>query len=254
MENNNDKYITTAKAREQLGVAVLTLHNWEKAGKIETLKTAGGHRLYNVDKYLRDNKNKIKSIKSVESVKTDKTDKTNKTNKTTKVAEADDVVEAAEAAEAVKAVKDVKVVKSDETTTTTTTNKTKKNICYIRVSTVGNKALLKKQKEYMMEKYPSYTVIEDIGSPLIFKKVGLKKIIDLASEGNIDTLVITNNNNLTTYGFDILEYLIVTKFGGKIIVDSPPEDHNSKTDMVDDIMQIMSMCTDKMNELRNKLK
>jgi len=41
------------KAKEILGVQTLTLHNWEKSGKIETIRTGGGHRLYNVDKYMK---------------------------------------------------------------------------------------------------------------------------------------------------------------------------------------------------------
>ena len=35
-----------------LGVHTRTLYNWEAAGKIETIRTPGGKRLYNVQKYL----------------------------------------------------------------------------------------------------------------------------------------------------------------------------------------------------------
>ena len=50
-----EKFVPTAKAREILGVHTMTLHNWEKTGKIETIRTGGKHRLYNVAKYLREN-------------------------------------------------------------------------------------------------------------------------------------------------------------------------------------------------------
>jgi predicted site-specific integrase-resolvase len=49
MEN---KYVNTKKAKEILGVHILTLYNWEKQGKLEAIRTPGGHRMYNVEKYL----------------------------------------------------------------------------------------------------------------------------------------------------------------------------------------------------------
>jgi predicted site-specific integrase-resolvase len=51
-----DKYVRTKKAVEILGVHMQTLYNWEKKGKIETIRTAGGQRLYNVEKYIKDQK------------------------------------------------------------------------------------------------------------------------------------------------------------------------------------------------------
>lgn len=51
-----DKYVRTKKAVEILGVHMQTLYNWEEKGKIETIRTAGGQRLYNVEKYIKDQK------------------------------------------------------------------------------------------------------------------------------------------------------------------------------------------------------
>ena len=51
-ENNN--YKTPKEAIKILGVHPLSLKNWESRGKIECIRTPGGKRLYNVDKYLRD--------------------------------------------------------------------------------------------------------------------------------------------------------------------------------------------------------
>ena len=47
-----DEFVTPQKAREALGVSDESLRNWEKEGKIETIKTKGGHRRYNIGKYL----------------------------------------------------------------------------------------------------------------------------------------------------------------------------------------------------------
>ncbi len=51
----NKKFVKGKKASEILGVHRRTLYQWDKKGKIETMRTPGGMRLYNVDKYLKDN-------------------------------------------------------------------------------------------------------------------------------------------------------------------------------------------------------
>ena len=50
------KYVTGRKASEILGIHQRTLYLWEKNGKIETIRTKGNHRLYNVEKYLKEQK------------------------------------------------------------------------------------------------------------------------------------------------------------------------------------------------------
>lgn len=258
MENheNKDKYVKTEKAQELLDVSVLTLHNWANKGKIDTIRTGGGHRLYNVEKYLRDNKNK-KSGASVVSIQNDS--KTNTANKPITKVTSNETDETDEEPKKIKkenkSVKSDKDLKKDNEVCKEKSNvKTnKENICYIRVSSVGSKNYLKKQKEYMSTKYPEYTIIEDIGSPMNFNRDGLKKIFDLAAEGKINTLVLTNNNNISTYGFEILSHFIQDKFGGKIVIDCPPDDTNVKKDTIDDIMQMMTMCSNKLNELKNSM-
>ena len=51
-----DKYVTGKEASEKLGVHQRTLYQWDKKGWIETIRTDGNKRLYNVDKYLNEKK------------------------------------------------------------------------------------------------------------------------------------------------------------------------------------------------------
>ena len=54
-----NKYIGGKQTCEILGVHMQTLYNWEKEGKIETIRhSEKGKRFYNVEKYLNDNKKK----------------------------------------------------------------------------------------------------------------------------------------------------------------------------------------------------
>lgn len=49
-----DKYIKSCEAVKILNIHPRTLYYWEKQGWIETIRSKGGIRLYNVDKYMRE--------------------------------------------------------------------------------------------------------------------------------------------------------------------------------------------------------
>ena len=49
-----DTYLSGKEACQKLGVHSRTLYNWEEKGKIDTIRTPGGKRLYNVDKYIKE--------------------------------------------------------------------------------------------------------------------------------------------------------------------------------------------------------
>ena len=48
-------YVRRKEVLEVLKVHYQTLYRMEKRGEIEIIKTKGGHRLYNLEKYLKDN-------------------------------------------------------------------------------------------------------------------------------------------------------------------------------------------------------
>ena len=47
-----EEFVSGLKASEILGVHQRTLYSWDKKKIIETIRTPGGKRLYNVKKYL----------------------------------------------------------------------------------------------------------------------------------------------------------------------------------------------------------
>lgn len=64
MNKNNNDYISPKDASKILGVHWQTLRNWDRNGLIDTIRSSGGKRFYNVNKYIEINgihqKNKIK--------------------------------------------------------------------------------------------------------------------------------------------------------------------------------------------------
>jgi predicted site-specific integrase-resolvase len=194
----SDKYIGKKKALEILGISALTLLKLEELNKIEVIKTIGGHRKYNVMKYIKENKKESESK-----------EKDNKLN-----------------------------------------NKEKLNLCYIRVSTNGQKNDLEHQKKYMIKKYPNYEIIEDIGSGINFNRKGLRKIIKLGIEGKINKLIVAYKDRLTRFGFELIEDLIKEYSNGEIIIENEKDEKEPKDELVDDVLQILNVYTAKMNGLR----
>src|ERR1700692_365217 len=50
-----DKYVKRNQVLKILGVHYQTLYKMEDRGEIEVIRSKGGHRMYNLNKYLRDN-------------------------------------------------------------------------------------------------------------------------------------------------------------------------------------------------------
>lgn len=62
-----EEYMSGSKASKILGVHQRTLYLWDANKKIETIRTPGGKRLYNVKKYIETTeKNKPKEVKIIE--------------------------------------------------------------------------------------------------------------------------------------------------------------------------------------------
>ena len=199
------KFVSRKIALEKLGLSPMTLLKLEKNNQIEVIRTIGGQRKYNVDKYINENK-KCSTVKNELS--------SNKLN-------------------------------------SESTDNSKLNICYIRVSTYGQKDDLSRQRNYMKNKYPGYKIIEDIGSGINFNRKGFRKIVNLAIAGKVDILVVAHKDRLTRFGFEFIEDLINEYSNGKIIVESNKLDKKEpKEELVEDVLQILNVYTAKMNGMR----
>lgn len=51
---DNPTYVSGKHVCKTLGVHVRTLYQWDKQGKIDTIRTPGNFRLYNLEKYMRN--------------------------------------------------------------------------------------------------------------------------------------------------------------------------------------------------------
>ena len=197
------EYVGGQEASRILGVHQRTLYIWEDKKLIDTIRTPGGKRMYNVNKYINDNKENLKMNGNNDNININN----------------------------------------------------KQNICYIRVSSISQKDDLERQRQVMVKKYPSYEIIEDIGSGLNLNKRGIKKIIKLGIEGKINELVIAYKDRLTRFGYELIEEIIKDYSRGKIIVINETKKLKPEEELVSDVMALMNVYVAKMNGLRkyNKL-
>jgi predicted site-specific integrase-resolvase len=72
---NYENYMGGIDAAKTLGVHQRTLHNWDEKGLIETIRTPGNKRLYNVKKFIENKKCKEKICNNLDDL--DKEDKLN---------------------------------------------------------------------------------------------------------------------------------------------------------------------------------
>lgn len=195
------KFVGGKEASALIGVHQRTLYQWDANGKIETIRTPGNKRLYNVSKFLKEKR----------CVDVDNYDEC--------------------------------IKKIDE-------SKNKIKLGYVRVSSIGQKDDLVRQKQNITKYFPDHIILEDIGSGMNFKRRSFKKIIDLAIEGKIEELVVLHKDRLTRFGFDLVEDLITRYSSGKIIIVNTKVDIEPEEELVKDVLQVMNVFVAKMNGRR----
>lgn len=186
------------EASRILGVHQRTLYQWEARKKIDTIRTPGGKRLYNVNKFIKENQEYMKANGIHNNI----------------------------------------------------TENIKKNICYIRVSSINQSNDLERQRKLMEKLYPGNEIIEDIGSGLNLNKRCIRRIIKMGIEGKINELIVAYKDRLTRFGFDLIENIIKEYSGGKIIILNKQKDLKPEEELANDVMALMNVYVAKMNGLR----
>jgi putative resolvase len=101
----------------------------------------------------------------------------------------------------------------------------------------------------MKQKYPNYEIIQDIASGLNFNRPGLNKIIKMALNNEIDEVVVSYNDRLCRFGFELIEMILKESSNGKITVlnntDDSPEEELTK-----DLVSIINVFSAKLNGMQ----
>jgi excisionase family DNA binding protein len=115
----------------------------------------------------------------------------------------------------------------------------KENFLYTRVSTKKQLGDLSRQLEYVKRpEYSDYTIIQDIGSGINFKRKGISTILDSCVQGTIGEIIIAHRDRLSRFGFDLIN-LFVQKSGGKITVLEDNKITTSEIELAEDLLSIV---------------
>lgn len=126
----------------------------------------------------------------------------------------------------------------------------KLNFCYARVSSRGQSQDLDRQIELLSSRFPSHTLIKDVGSGINFKRKGFQTILDHALKGNIGEIVITHKDRLCRFGYDLLESILSKCSNGKIVVLNHRETSPTE-ELTNDLITIITVFTSRLYGLRS---
>ena len=88
---------------------------------------------------------------------------------------------------------------------TSINGKERRKVCYARVSSRNQRDDLNSQIQHLKSRFPTHSIIEDIGSGLNFKRKGFNALLDDILLGNVEELVIAHRDRLCRFGFELVK-------------------------------------------------
>lgn len=124
------------------------------------------------------------------------------------------------------------------------TQSRKVTIAYARVSSQDQKSDLERQSlvlsAYCESNGWKYQLIQDLGSGLNYKKKGLRKLIGLILDEEVDRLVITNKDRLLRFGSELI-FSLCEHFGIEVLILNRKEDSSYEEDLAKDVLEIITV-------------
>ena len=112
-------------------------------------------------------------------------------------------------------------------------------IIYSRVSSKKQQADLKRQTEFLREKFPDHKIITDIGSGINFKRTGFKRILEGVFNGAIKEVVVAKRDRFTRFGYSLFEWIFEVHNAQLICLDRDEE--NPQFELTEDLMSIITV-------------
>ncbi len=103
---------------------------------------------------------------------------------------------------------------------------------------------------YCRQHYASRPLVfTDIGSGLNMKRRGLRRLLNMAQKGVIDTLVVTHRDRLARFGVDLLQR-ILEDYGVELVILMEKEDKTPQEELVTDMMALIASFSGRVYGLR----
>lgn len=134
---------------------------------------------------------------------------------------------------------------------------TRKVIGYCRVSSTKQKDDLGRQVEnmqmYLLSQGRPFEIITDIGSGINYKKKGLRELLKLITQNEVDKVVVVYKDRLLRFGYELVEYIASLYNCNIEVIDT--SEKTEQQELVEDMIQIITMFSCKLQGKRaNKAK
>lgn len=125
----------------------------------------------------------------------------------------------------------------------------KVTVAYARVSSVGQKEDLERQKQ-LLELFCAshgwqYVVIADLGSGINYKKKGLNDLINRVLLREVERLVLSHKDRLLRFGAEII-FSICASMGVEVIILNQAEESTFEEDLTKDVLEIITVFSAKL--------
>jgi len=100
----------------------------------------------------------------------------------------------------------------------------------------------------MLDKYPDYTLIKDIGSGLNYKRRGLLTLLDLSNKGLVEEVVVWSRDRLCRFGFELIEWLFIQNSTKLVVLDRTKK--VPEQEFTEDILAILQVFACRWNSKR----
>jgi predicted site-specific integrase-resolvase len=111
---------------------------------------------------------------------------------------------------------------------------------YARVSSHDQKDDLERQADTLTRHYPKAMVIKDLGSGLNFNKKGLKTLLAMILNQEIDTLVLTHKDRLLRFGSELI-FKLCKHFGVHVVILNQQNAQNIEETLSQDVIELMTV-------------
>ncbi|WP_373479167.1 IS607 family transposase [Geminocystis sp.] len=117
-------------------------------------------------------------------------------------------------------------------------------IGYARVSSHDQKEDLTRQIQ-VLELFSAQNgwqieIISDLGSGLNYSKKGLKRLISLITNNQVERLVLTHKDRLLRFGSELI-FSLCEIFGTEVVIINRTEDSSFEEDLANDVLEIITV-------------
>jgi putative resolvase len=117
-------------------------------------------------------------------------------------------------------------------------------IGYARVSSHDQKEDLTRQVQ-VLELFSAQNgwqieIISDLGSGLNYSKKGLKRLISLITNNQVERLVLTHKDRLLRFGSELI-FSLCEIFGTEVVIINRTEDSSFEEDLANDVLEIITV-------------